>query len=162
MCPDWNTSSLEDTLGISRQDMKDIIEGKHSQNVMPCFLRILACLNWAMSQSTLFSGERKYILPFNSGTAKLEFFNDAKNIIIFQPSDIQIAPFEILKIYINITIPVSQFVEFMQNEKCKKVLFIRLRLILGLRLAYIYMYMSGFGRHFAKTTYTVKAVPVIF
>ena len=103
--------------------MKAILEGKHSQNVMPCFLRILASIYWAMTQSTLFSGARKYILPFNSGTAKLEFFNDAKNIRIFMPSDIQIAPFEILKIYINITLHVSQFVEFLQNEKCKNVLF---------------------------------------
>ena len=74
MCPDWDTSSLADTLGISRQDMTDILEGKHTQNVLPCFLRILASLNWAMSHSTLFSGERKYILPYNNSTAKLEFF----------------------------------------------------------------------------------------
>ena len=42
---------------------------------------------------------------------------------IFMPSDIQIAPFEILKIYINITLHVSHFVEFHQNEKYKNVLF---------------------------------------
>ena len=120
MCKDWDTNSLADTLGFSRTDMKAILEGKHSQNVMPCFLRSLASLNWAMTQSTLFSGDRKYILPFNSGTAKIEFFNDAKNIRIFLPNDIQIAPFEILKIYINITIHVSQFVEFTQNKKIQK------------------------------------------
>ena len=93
MCKDWDTNSLADTLGFSRTDMKDILEGKHSQNVMPCFLRILASVYWAMTQSTLFSGARKYILPFNSGTAKLEFFNDAENIRIFISSDIQIARF---------------------------------------------------------------------
>ena len=123
MCPDWDTSSLADTLGISRQDMTDILEGKHTQNVLPCILRILASLNWAISHSTLFSGERKYILPYHNGTAKLEFFNDSKNIKNFMPSDFQIAPFEILKIHINVTLHVSQMVDFVQNEKCKNVIF---------------------------------------
>ena len=45
MCQDWDTNSLADTLEISKQDMKDILEGKHTQNVMPCFLKILASLN---------------------------------------------------------------------------------------------------------------------
>ena len=103
--------------------MTDILEGKHTQNVLPCILRILASLKWAMSHSTLFSGERKYILPYNSGKAKLEFLNDSKNINVFMPSDFQIAPFEILKIYTNITLQVSQMVDFVQNEKCKNVLF---------------------------------------
>ena len=38
MCKDWDTNSLADTLGFSRTDMKDILEGKHSQNVMPYIL----------------------------------------------------------------------------------------------------------------------------
>ena len=53
MCQDWDTKNMADTLGISRQDLKDILEGKHSQNVMPCFLKILANLNWAIAEQNL-------------------------------------------------------------------------------------------------------------
>ena len=95
---------MADTLGISKADLKDMLEGKHSRAMMPCFLRILASIYWAMTKSTLFTGASKYILPFNNGKAKLEFYNDAKNIRIFMSSDIQIYPFEILKIYITITL----------------------------------------------------------
>ena len=32
MCPDWDTSNLADTLGIKKQDMADILEGKSTKN----------------------------------------------------------------------------------------------------------------------------------
>ena len=76
-----------------------------------------------MAKSTLFTGASKFILPFNNGKAKLEFCDDARKIRIFLPSDIQIAPFETLKIYVNIILHVSQFVDFQQNKNSKNVLF---------------------------------------
>ena len=32
MCPDWDSSNLADTLGIKKQDMTDILEGKSTKN----------------------------------------------------------------------------------------------------------------------------------
>ena len=119
-CEKWNTDNLAVKLGISKGDM---LAGKLTPATMPLFLRITATIYWAMSKSVIFKGESTFLLPFNNGKAKLDFSQDAKTIKIFLPSDIKLTPFEMLKIDVNISIHVAQFVDFQQNEKSKDVLF---------------------------------------
>ena len=85
-------------------------------------MRIIASIYWAMSNSAILTGESKFLLPFNNGKAKLDFNQDAKTIKIFLPSDLKLNPFEMLKIDVNISIHVAQFIEFEQNIKHKDVL----------------------------------------
>ena len=38
MCPEWDTGHLAETLGIKKQDLADILEGKSTNNELPCML----------------------------------------------------------------------------------------------------------------------------
>ena len=86
-------------------------------------LRILASVKWAATHSTLFSGVQKYLLPYNNGSSKLEFFNNARSIKVFVTNNFQVEPFEILQINLGITLHISQLVDFVQNEHVKNVTF---------------------------------------
>ena len=117
----WDTANLASKLGISNSDVEDLCAGNQSPATLQIFIRIIASIYWAMSHSAIFTGESKFLLPFNNGKAKLDFSQDAKTIKIFLPSDLKLTPFEMLKIDVNISIHVAQFIDFEQNIKNKDV-----------------------------------------
>ena len=85
-------------------------------------MKLLASIYWAMSHSSILTGESKFLLPFNNGCANLEFDKKAKTIKIFLQNDLKLLPFEMLQVDIGIAIHVAQYIEFEQNMKHKDVL----------------------------------------
>ena len=109
-------------LGISMSDLEDLCAGKQTPATLPLFMKIMASIYWAMSHSTLLTGESKFLLPFNNGCVKLDFSENGKTIKIFLQSDLKLSPFEMLKVDVGISIHVAQYIEFEQNMKQKDVL----------------------------------------
>ena len=112
-----NTASMANKLGVSLSDLQDLFRGKQTTATIPIFMKLIASIYWAMSHSSLLSGESKFLLPFNNGKSKLQFDENAKNIKIFLPNDLKLLPFEMLQVDINISIHVAQYIEFVQNMK---------------------------------------------
>ena len=110
-----NTASMANKLGVSLSDLQDLFRGKQTTATLPIFMKLIASIYWAMSHSSLLSGESKFLLPFNNGKSKLQFDEKAKNIKIFLPNDLKLMPFEMLQVDIDVSLHAAQYIEFVQN-----------------------------------------------